>query len=248
MSILVHGVCAESSIDKTAGRNGFVWLLGAPLLSCIWFASPIFFFLFLVVHRDESLLSTCFFLECVVGIVDQIHKGEPTFIVLTLLAGYLWALVHIHFCSVPLFFIFFLTRSIKTHDLFWEGWVEGRGGVLLLFDFFFLLLHSCNCYLYLQRYLLPSFPNTIMATYTREGSLRYIQGQILKKVTNKKIKKRKENSGFRFKSYIERFDRGQKGRAVMDFPPNLFLLLLLFCTWLLLRFKMGCKGKKKLRE
>jgi hypothetical protein len=33
--VLVHGVCAESSIDKTAGRNGFVWLLGAHLLSCI---------------------------------------------------------------------------------------------------------------------------------------------------------------------------------------------------------------------
>jgi hypothetical protein len=77
VSILVHGVCTESSIDKTAGRNGFVWLFRGRLsivlyLICVMLRSLIFHFL--LAPRDESIVCV-FLLECVARIVDQVRRG-----------------------------------------------------------------------------------------------------------------------------------------------------------------------------
>jgi hypothetical protein len=139
---------------------------------CLVFDLRLLFFLISCIGMNPFVY--VFFLECVVGIVDQIHKGEPTVIVRTLLYLHLWALVHTFLLSSLI--LFFNAEHKDSRPLLKRAGWKKRGGGPPVIWFFFFPLRSCNCYLYLQRYLLPSFPNTIMATYTREGSLRYIQG------------------------------------------------------------------------
>jgi hypothetical protein len=50
---------------------------------CLVFDLRLLFFLISCIRMNPFVY--VFFLECVVGIVDQIHKGEPTVIVRTLL-------------------------------------------------------------------------------------------------------------------------------------------------------------------